>query len=893
MRFILRLFNLFRPHRAEPDLAREIAAHLALLEDDFQRRGLSPEDAPLAARRVFGGVEQTKDRHRDARSFAWLDDARRDLLYAARTLRRSPGFAATAILTLALGIGANTAIFSLINTLILRQLPVRHPEQLVEFLSLYPGDPPVNSFTPEYYAHVRDQSHVFSDLIGMAPARFQISGEGRDAETMEGAFVTGTLFTALGVQPAIGRLISVQDDRLDNPDAAVAVVSWSYWKNTRNLDRAILGTRIVVDGVSATIVGVTRPEFVGLELGSTPDIWVPAALEPAIRRQNQRTSAQSGLKLMARLKAGVSIEQAHAEMAVLDQWRIDEVLKTRADPLWRTVKLDVEPAGAGFSTLRGFYAKPLLALMAIVGLLLLIACTNIASLLLARGAARQREMAVRVSLGAGRLRLVRQVLTESLLLSVTGSVLGAVFAFLGADALVRMMTSGRRIIGLPQNIEIRVQPDLRVLIFAVSAAVLTGILFGLPPAWSAFSTAPASPLRQSGGGGDTRSRRLFGKGLVVAQVALSLVLLSAAALFMNHLSNLRNLDLGFQRDGVLLVTLDPRDSGYNRTQLADRYRELLGRLEAIPGVRSAVLSGMTPISGAAGGRFVTVEGFEEPPEARRYLRLNTIAPKFFDTYGTPLIAGRDFGFQDAGGPRVAIVNEAMVRYYFGARDPLGKHVTFVGEDRPYEIIGVVGDAKYSTLHEPAPRMMYMDAFQGGSVPSEFSLRTDVAPTAVAGDVRRVVREVTKNVRVSHVTTLADQVDASIVPERLIATLSGFFGALGALLAAIGLYGLLAYTVARRTNEIGIRMALGATAGDVIGGVVKTSLALAALGLIVGAPLAILGRRVAMNLIEGLPEGSPMPLALAAAAMIAIALLAAYVPARRASRVDPMIALRCE
>ena len=345
---------------------------------------------------------------------------------------------------------------------------------------------------------------------------------------------------------------------------------------------------------------------------------------------------------------------------------------------------------------------------------------------------------------------------------------------------------------------------------------MTGVLFGLAPAWNAFASAPASSLREIGGAGDTRSRRLFGKSLIVAQVALSVVLLSAAGLFVGHLSNLRNLDLGFDRHSVLLVTLNPQGSGYNRIQLSRLYRDLLQRLQAIPGVRSASLSGATPIEGAAASRFASVEGFQEKPEDRRYLMLNGVGPKYFETLGTPLIAGRDFQFEDAGRPRVTIVNQAMARHYFGGGSPIGKHVTFDGDDMPYEIVGIVGDAKYLDLHEAAPRTVYLNAFQDGFINSQFSLRTDVPPTAIAGEVRRAVSDVLKTVRVAKVTTLAEQVDASIVPERLIALLAGFFGVLGASLAAIGLYGLLAYTVARRTNEIGIRMSLGATERDVAG-----------------------------------------------------------------------------
>jgi predicted permease len=820
-----------------------------------------------------------------------LESLGQDVRYAVRMMRRSAGFTAVAVLSLALGIGANTAIFSLINTLMLRTLPVRDPGQLVQLVNRFPGEPDHYGFAGRFYEHFRDRNHVFSDLIGASPLRVQVTGEGLPPETVEGEYVVGKFFAALGVRPAIGRLFGPQDDRVEG--AGTAVVSWSYWKHRFNLDRAIVGRPIVVDGAPATIVGVAARDFFGLEVGARPDVWILAANGATVGRPDRPANGpwSGNWKLMGRLKPGVTIEQARAEMRVLDQWRIEEIATASRDPLWRQVKLVVEPAGAGFSTLRGRYARMLLALMAVVGLLLLLACTNIASLLLARGAARQREMAIRVSLGAGRFRLVRQALTESLLLAAAGSVVGLVFAYFGAAALVRIMTSGRQVIGLPQRLALDVQLDISVLVFTAAVAVLAGVLFGVAPAWNAFASLPASSLREMGSAGEPRSRRLFGKSLVVAQVALSMVLLSAAGLFVRHVSNLRNLDLGFERDSVLLVSLNPQGSGYNRSELTRLYRVLLARLQTIPGVRSVTLSGMTPIEGAGASRFANVEGFTERPEDRRYVSLNWIAPKYFATFGTPLVAGRDFAFEDEARPAVAIVNQAMARHYFGGRSPIGKHVTFERLDGTYEIVGVVADAKYLNLHNAAPRTVYFNAFQEGQIASQFALRTTVMPTSVAGEVRRLVGDVVKNVRIAKVTTLDDQVNASIVPERLIAVLAGFFGGLGALLAAIGLYGLMAYTVARRTNEIGVRMALGATRRDVTLMVLKSALALVCAGLALGAPVALSTAYLAARVIQNVAVEPSFAIAFAAAALLATALLAAYMPARRAARVDPMDALR--
>jgi putative ABC transport system permease protein len=817
-----------------------------------------------------------------------------DLRYAVRMMRRAPGFTAVTILSLALGIGANTAIFSLINALMLRPLPVRNPSELVQFLSLYPdpGEPPANYYAWKYYQRFRDQTHAFSEMIGVSPSRFHLRADGIDADAVDGEYVVGNYFSMLGVTPAIGRLFRPQDDVVGSAEAAVAVLSWASWTKRFHADPSVLGTRLVIDGVQATVVGVAPRRFFGLQLGAAPEIWLPVAMEPLIQRPSRRASGELSMSVMARLKPGVPLARARAELLVIDRDRIEEIAR-RGDLKWRQVRIDVVPAAAGFSTLTYAYAKPLFALMAIVSLLLLLACTNVASLLLARGAARQREMTLRVALGAGRLRLVRQVLTESLLLAAAGCLLGIVLAYFGADALMRIVTSGR-IVGMPAHIEFQPQLDLRVLLFTAGVSLITGVLFGLVPALSAFDPAPAASLRTTGAAPDTPSRRLIGKGLVVAQVALSVMLLTAAGLFVRHVATLRNVGLGFERESVLLVTLDPTGSGYQGNQLAPVYRQLLARLAAIPGVRSATLSGVTPISGAGASRFVDVPGFQEKAEDRRRASLNWAGPSYFETLGIPRIAGRDFAFEDEGRPRVAIVSASMARYYYGDRSPIGQIITFDRQPAPYEIVGVVGDAKYLNLHEPIPRMVYLHAFQEPRIFShELSLRTSIAPAAVANDVRRAVRDVTRTVTVAKVTTLTDQIDASIIPERLMAVLSGFFAGLGALLAAIGLYGLLAYTVARRTNEIGIRIALGATRRDVMWMVQGSSLALVGAGLALGIPLAWISERVAAAFVDNLAAGGGVPIGLATAALIAVAMLAAYVPARRAARVNPIEALRQE
>jgi putative ABC transport system permease protein len=668
------------------------------------------------------------------------------------------------------------------------------------------------------------------------------------------------------------------------------VVSWTFWKNNFSLDPAILGKQIMVNDTPITIIGVAQRGFRGLNEEMSQEVWLPLSMGPVIHHS---ALGWVWLALIGRLKPGLTLGQARAELAVLFQSAIQA---PGVGPYVREMKFELEPAASGLSTpIRQMLRTPVLVLMAITSLVLLIACANLAGLLLARGAARRQEMAVRVCLGAGRLRLVRQVLTESLLLSLFGSLLGIFLAYFGGRSLLRMITSGRDIVGLPVHAEVLARPDAHVLWFTGVITVVTALLFGVLPAMG-LSAQPASALQQVARVGESRSRRLFGKSLIVAQVAVSTVLLSVAALFVGYVSHLRNADLGFRRDHLLLLNLDPSHSGYEAAQLSRLSQELVAQLEALPGVRSATFSGMTPMLGAGASSFATAQGH---PEIRRVVSIDFGAPHYFDTYGTPLLAGRDFAFNDEHGPLVAIINEAMARDFFHSSNPIGSymtldHVTGRGNDTPsYEIVGVVGDAKYNDLQRPAPRTIYLHAFQEDRVVSQLTLRTEVNPESVTNAVRERVASILRTVPVIRTTTMTDQIDAAIVPERLTASLSSCFGALGALLAAVGLYGLLAYTVSRRTNEIGVRLALGATGSSVLRIVLAEALVMVGAGLAIGAPLAFWTKQIVTRLIPDLPAKDPAWIFWASVMMLAITLLAAYLPARRASRVDPMIALRYE
>jgi putative ABC transport system permease protein len=875
-------------HRAqfESELDDEMRAHIEARADDLVRSGLSRDEATRRARIEFGCMEAHQDGVRESRRVNWFEDLAQDLRFGLRMLRKSPGFTAVAILTLALGIGANTAIFTIANGLMLHTLPVRDPGQLVELLHQAPGEPAFNGFSWDGYQTMRDGNHVFSDLFVGSTMNFApVRADKLEPQTVFVGAVGGTFFQALGVRAAAGRLIGPEDVHMGYHDP-VAVVSWSFWKSRFDLDPGIIGKKIVVgDDAPLTIIGVAQRGFYGLSDEAPQDVWWPTSLGPSL--------GWGSLSLLARLSPGVSIDKARTEMAVLFQTVVNA---PDAGPFVKGMKLRIEPAGNGVTTpVSQMLSTPLTVLMATVGLLLLLACANLAGLLLARGASRQHEMAVRACLGAARARLLRQTLTESLLLSVVGCVVGIFLAYFAAHAMIRVFASGRFIMGSPVHFEALTNPDAHVLLFIAAIALLTGLLCGAAPAMSASKTEPASALQQASRIGESKSRRLFGKGLVVSQVALSLVLMSSAGLFVGYLSNLRNVNLGFERNKLLLVTLDFAHSGYNTGQFSRLSQDLAMRLDAIPGVSSATFSAVSPMEGPGASSFAFAE---DHPEKLIQNTINYVAPDYFETYGTPFLAGRDFSARDQAGSPVAIINEAAARDCFGNENPIGRHVTlshitFTNGERTYEVVGVAGDAKYNDLEQAAPPTIYEDLLQQSFIGSQLAIRTRIDPGGVASAVRQTEAAVLKTVPIVRIMTMNEQIDSSIVPERLIAMLSAGFGALGALLAAVGLYGLLAYTVTQRAHEIGVRMALGAGRSDVMRIVLRDAAWMVCAGVAAGAPLAFWGKRVAASLIPDLPTKSAAPVILGGAAMIAVALLASYIPARRATRVDPMVALRHE
>jgi predicted permease len=877
---------LFNRSRMEKEMEEELNAHIRDRSSDLERSGVPRAEAERRARIEFGGGQKYKEEIREAQGTHFLETSLCDLRYGLRMLRKSPGFTVVAVLTLALGIGANTAIFTMTNGLMLHTLPVRDPGRLVELLHQYPGEPAFNGFSWDAYQTICDGNHVFSDLIVAGMNFFTVHGDKLQPETVFGGGVGGTFFQALGVRPAAGRLIGPEDVHMGYHDP-VAVVSWSFWKSRFDLDPGVVGKKIFVGDDPVTIVGVAQRGFYGLSYEAQQDIWWPISLGP---------SPGLSFGLLGRLKPGVSLEQARAEMAVVFQAVVNA---PDAGPFVRRMKLNIELAGSGVTTpLSQMLSPPLTVLMATVGLLLLLACANLAGLLLARGASRQHEMAVRACLGAPPSRLLRQTLTESLLLSLAGCVVGVFVAYFAAHVLIRVFASGRFIVGAPVHFESLTNPDAHVLLFALAIALLTGLLCGAVPATRSSKTEPVTALQQVSRIGESKSRRLFGKGLVASQVALSLVLMSSAALFVEYLWQLRNRNLGFEREHLLLVTLDFAHSGYNAAQFAQLSQELVMRLDAIPGVRSASFSDMSPMEGPGASSFAFAE---DHPEKQTQASINYVSPAYFGTYGTPFLAGRDFSARDPESSLVAVINETTARDCFGNENPIGRHITLshitmTEGEKTYEVIGVVADAKYNDLQQAAPPTIYADLFQQGFTGSEHSqlaIRSRIDPEGVAGAVRQTEASVLNTVPIVRMMTMSEQIDSSIVPERLIAMLSVGFGALGALLAAIGLYGLLAYTVAGRTHEIGVRVALGAARTDVMRMVLRDALWMVCAGFAIGAPLAFWGKRIAASLIPGLPVASSAPIVVGTAIMIAVGLIACYLPARRAMRVDPMVALRYE
>jgi predicted permease len=860
-----------------------------------------------------------------------MENLIQDIRFAVRTFLKNPGFALLAILTLALGIGANTAIFTVLDSVLLRSLPVPEPQQLVVLTNpdahgmsngSESGDRGLLAYSE--FEYLRDHNEVFSGIFAADSTLAQLSvtipnsPSGSSASDLPAAqdsarirMVSGDYFPTLGIRPIIGHAFGPEVDRTRN-SSPVAVISHAFWRQRFGADPQVLGRKIQVHQTSFEIIGVAPAGFFGETVGEAPDIWVPMTMQEAIYPGDDLLTAFAAgtidqrmwLQVMARLKPGVTLAQANANVNVVFPGYVSASAlryKLSGDDLkaYSDQKIDVQHGGRGASTMHNTFGEPLKLLMALVALVLLIACANLANLLLARGAARQREFAVRLSIGAGRGRLIRQLLTESFLLAMLGAALGVVLAQ-WADSVLLRMVSPTGSVG-QEAIQLSLRPDARVLAFTFAVAILTALLFGLIPALRA-TRLDLSPMLKSGGSGATvegHSRRFpVGKILVVTQVSISLVLLVAAGLFVRSLQRLSEVKLGYKTERLLLFRVRPIPAGYKDAAIPRVLQDLLDKFKAVPGVSVATLSSNGLFAHSESADPISVEGYIPKPGEFPHSRMDQVGPDYFSVVGMPILSGRGITAQDSGnGPRVAVINQAFAKQFFPNTNPIGKRVTdtYPGNPASAEIVGVVADAKYNSLREETPTRLYNPIFNPlwPEQSAYFEIRTSADPATVSAALRAVVHNTNSAIPEIEIHTMSGLIDDSLQTDHFVAQLSTAFGLLAIILASVGLYGIMAFTVARRTRDIGIRMALGAGRSKIVRQVLNETLILMVIGIAVGVPIALAGTRLIKSMLFGL--GAVDPVAIIAACMIlaVIAGLAGYIPARRASQVDPMVALRYE
>ncbi len=899
--FVTRMAGIFHKRSLDEELEIELRSHIDALTEENIRRGMSREEALYAARREFGGIERTKESYRDQRGLPFFETLEQDLRYASRMLVRNPGFTAVTILTLALGIGANTGLFSLINSVLLGNLPVRNAQELVviKYTDARSQEAEEDFSYPMYQA-IRDKNTVFANVLTRSGVSFNTSYGGQ-SEHAGGEMVSGNYFETLGVQPFLGRLIGPEDDR--TPGAhPVAVLSYGYWQRRFGSDPAVVGKKIILNENPIRIIGIAPPGFYGTDMAQNPDIRVPMMMAtvfrpvPANRLQNPR---HRWMTVLARRKPEVTAAEAQASLDIL----YHQVLAAELEELGASVnahdkeralasRIQLDPGNQGFAHLRGEMERPLLLMFCVTGIVLLVACANLANLLLARNAKRRQEISVRLAIGAGRGRLIRQWLTESLLLSVLGGCAGIVVAYWAKTGLLGFLPAD-------YSANVHAPMDLRVLGFALLASLVTGLLFGLAPALQLSQTGVSIALRADSPS-IASGERLFSlrSALIFLQVALSLPLLIGAGLFLHSLRNLRGVNMGFVKENVFLATLNPSMNGYPQERIKSLYDDLLARVRTLPGVRAASLTTSSVISGGWDQESVKVEGYQPGPDENVSPNAAIVSPGYFATMGMPLVEGRDFTEQDTvTRAKVVIINETMAHYFFGNKNPLGKKIGTdddpqVPADR--EIIGVVKDAKYVRLSEAPRRHFYAPMAQEERLfDMTLQVRTSGDPEKIGDFVRAQVHDMDANLPLYATTTLEIQIDESLAQERLLTWLSSLFGLLATLLASLGLSGVVAFSVARRTREIGMRMALGAQPRDILRNVVSHMAFLVTAGMAVGLAAAYALSRLLGSMLFNVGSADPLAFAGACFLLGVVAALAAYLPAQRATEVDPVVALRYE
>ncbi len=888
----------FRLHgsRFDREMAEEMRLHLELRAEQQAAQGLDAGAARDAARRQFGNLTQMQEHSREAWGWTFLDTLSQDLRYGLRTLAAQPGFTATAVLSLVLGIGANTAIFSILNAVMLRALPVEDPGRLVEVTSGRNSH-----YTNPIWEQVRDHQQAFSGALAFSNAQFDLSSGG-ESQYAEGLWVSGRFFQVLGVPALRGRVFDNTDDRHGGGTSGpVAVISYNFWKRHYQGNPDVVGKTVRLNRHKFEIVGVTPPWFTGLDVDKGYDVAIPIGCEPLLNTDRSALEARSWwwLRIIGRLTPGESLRQADDRMKSIapDVYRAtlppNYAPQDKKEYLKRSFLL--KPAATGFSSTGERYRKALLILMATVGLVLLIACANIANLLLARASARAREFSVRMAIGAGRARIVRQLLTESLLLAILGAAGGFLLALWGGKVLISLLSTSNN------PLEINLSPDLHMLAFTVAVAILTALLFGLVPALRATRIGVNEVLKEhSRGALAGASRSHLAKALVAGQVTLSVVLLVGAGLFLGTMRNLLTVDPGFSRHNVLLVTADMQQSAVPAAERTRVSQDVLARVRRLPSVTSAASAFFTPISNMVWNEWTYPEGYSPKSREDTLVYFNRISPDYFRTMQTPLIAGRDFNERDTlSAPKVMIIGESTARHFFGMANPIGKTI---GMDRPehpgerdeYQVVGLVKDTRYQRLDEAQLPTAFLASTQDAEPWPRvcFALRTSGPPMEIVPSVRAVFSAVNPGLSLQF-RDFETQVSDSLIQPRLVALLSSVFGSLALVLAMVGLYGITAYAVARRKSEIGIRIALGAEPRGVVWLILRGIVVLLGIGITLGLATSLAADRLVASLLYGVRPNDPLQLTGAVLTLAIAAAVAAYLPVRRAARLDPMEALREE